>query len=237
MSCTDTDSTSVGRSTDSLSDEFVDCIDDDLSLENSTSPIGNLNELADKTTIMTVEEDEQGGGGRGEAARRRKTNDHDEDTNSDEGIDDENGNDDESAVCKEFEDYLNDEENYLSLCSLSADDTLQHLTDKERLKAVKFKKLERLEYSFENYELFCELAVERYGFLSKKFRRKAWPLLIMHRNKFYQTNYPHACVDDDDQDDAANPVNESNDSTQMLIDRSLRKYNRISKHSFLNDIV
>ena len=80
---------------------------------------------------------------------------------------------------KEFENYLNDENNDVN--DLNHNMETQN-DENHRLKYAKLKKLENLEFSFENYELLRQMGVEKYGFINKKYRRKAWPLLIMYKN-------------------------------------------------------
>jgi hypothetical protein len=80
---------------------------------------------------------------------------------------------------KEFEDYLNDEND-------DANDLNHNLAmqndENHRMKNAKLKKLENFEFTLENYELLRQMGVEKYGFINKKFRRKAWPLLILYKN-------------------------------------------------------
>ena len=80
---------------------------------------------------------------------------------------------------KEFEDYLNDEND-------DANDLNHNLAmqndDNHRMKYAKLKELENFEFTLENVELLRQMGVEKYGFINKKFRRKAWPLLILYKN-------------------------------------------------------
>ena len=95
---------------------------------------------------------------------------------------------------KEFENYLNDENNddnndafYINNyvpSSSGPGGASGNLFESEnhKLKYIKLKKLENLEYTLENYELFRQMGVEKYGFINKKYRRKVWPLLILYKN-------------------------------------------------------
>lgn len=76
-------------------------------------------------------------------------------------------------IDKEFEDFLNDD------TSLSDNLSKENL----KFKSKKIKKLENLDLSFDNFETIRRMAIEKYGFVNKKFRRRAWPILILHRFK------------------------------------------------------
>ena len=105
----------------------------------------------------------------------------------------EHENDDENDldIEKEFEDYLNDENDddnndnfYINKLNSGSNSSLnQQENENHKFKYIKLKKLENLEYTVENYELFRQMGIEKYGFINKKYRRKAWPLLILYKNK------------------------------------------------------
>lgn len=118
----------------------------------------------------------------------------------------------DEIVEKEFEEFLNEDDlKYANGSYLCEHKDL--LSDNDELKLAKYKRLESIEYTFENYEIFQKIAIEKYGFLNKKFRRKAWPLLILYRKKYLnKTN-----------------DNNNNESLKDLIDTSLAKYSEISK--------
>lgn len=78
----------------------------------------------------------------------------------------------EKSIEQEFEDYLKDEE---VLC------------ENNETKKSKLERMNSIEFSFENYEELKKLAVEKYGFVNKKFRRKAWPILILYKNRAHGT--------------------------------------------------
>lgn len=93
--------------------------------------------------------------------------------------DDENFDfDDEKTIDKEFEEYLNDEN--------------ENFVDNEE-KRLKLKKLESLKLNFDNYDEIRKLAIEKYGFVNKKIRQKAWPILILHKNRSMSS--PNAIID------------------------------------------
>ncbi len=74
---------------------------------------------------------------------------------------------DDEQIRKEFEEYLNDEEATL------AD------TNTSDFKQLKLRRLENLEFNEKNLHLLRQMAIEKFGFVNKKFRRKAWPLLLL----------------------------------------------------------
>lgn len=78
---------------------------------------------------------------------------------------------------KEFEDYLNDENNEANDLNIETQND-----ENKRQRYAKLKKLENMEFTYENYEILRQMGVEKYGFINKKYRRKAWPLLIMYKN-------------------------------------------------------
>jgi hypothetical protein len=110
-------------------------------------------------------------------------------------------------VEKELEDYLNDDDPCLDCYKFSSAES--------DLKA-KIESLDSLEFKFENYESFRLLAVEKYGLLNKKFRRKVWPLLILFRNKFYNIGN--------------NSGHDDEPTIDSFIHDSMNKFNHISKH-------
>ena len=98
----------------------------------------------------------------------------------------------------EFENYLNDD---------SDDEEESNNIDEFRSK--KLQQLSELDYdNVDNIELIKQLAIDKYGFIKKKFRRKAWRLLILNQSK-----------------------NVNNGSDEF--NASLEKFNNISKLSFL----
>ncbi|CAF0712881.1 unnamed protein product [Brachionus calyciflorus] len=87
-------------------------------------------------------------------------------------LDDENMTfslDEDKLIEKEFNDYLDDEHEILSEAN----------EEKKR----KIDQLNSIELNFDNYDLIRKMAIEKYGFVSKNFRRKAWPILILHKIK------------------------------------------------------
>jgi len=111
--------------------------------------------------------------------------------------------DDETDIDRELDEYLNDEED-------GHEET-------DHVKLDKLKRLDALACSFENYELFQKMAVERHGLLNKRCRRRIWPLLILYRNRFYNTRK-------NDQDSS-----NENRSLSDIIESSLAKFNKISQ--------
>lgn len=83
----------------------------------------------------------------------------------------------DKLIKKEFEEFLNDDDN---------------LEDNEE-RRLKIKKLELLDLSFDNYDEIRKLAIEKYGLVNKKIRQKAWPILILYKNR--PINSPKALVD------------------------------------------
>ena len=77
----------------------------------------------------------------------------------------------------EFENYLNEENN------------LDHLIfdgeNGEKFQQELNSKISELELlNFESIEDLRRMAIEKYGFVNKKFRRKAWPILIANRKNY-----------------------------------------------------
>jgi hypothetical protein len=120
-----------------------------------------------------------------------------------EGDEAEKASDDSTGIDKEFEDYLNENEEYDTVVSSDSDDALNSSTgapdeaaasasnedfdeffrrESENTKRSKLSKLESAEYSMDNLEYLRRLALDKYGFMNKKIRRKAWPILILSRN-------------------------------------------------------
>jgi hypothetical protein len=72
----------------------------------------------------------------------------------------------DNEINKELEDYLNSED----FNPLVAEPDWQEKLDR----------LEKLDFtSTDIYQTLKRMAVEKYGFMNKKYRRKAWPLLIL----------------------------------------------------------
>lgn len=104
----------------------------------------------------------------------------------DEGPEDDDGLD----IDKEFENYLNDEDDHDDNNGDGGDQMLQdgesHESVRRRLQMEKNAKLEQLESIdfFESADVdiskLRRLAINKHGFVNKKFRRKAWPLLILN---------------------------------------------------------
>ena len=77
-------------------------------------------------------------------------------------------------VEKEFQDYLNEE---------NVSDNLTEYTDNSREEIKqKIKKLENFNFESNNVEAMRQMAINRHGFVTKAFRRKAWPILISNNN-------------------------------------------------------
>jgi hypothetical protein len=78
----------------------------------------------------------------------------------------------DDMIDAEFENYLNDD----------ADD--EESNNDDEFKSEKIKKLNELDYdNLDNIDLIKQLAISKYGFINKKFRRKAWSLLILNQSK------------------------------------------------------
>jgi hypothetical protein len=106
-------------------------------------------------------------------------------------------------IDKEFEDYLNENEDYDTVVSSDSEDAFNtsgaasattsnnnsedfddfFRKESESTKRGKLSELERAEYSIDNLEHLRRLALDKYGFMNKNIRRKAWPVLILSRNK------------------------------------------------------
>jgi hypothetical protein len=105
-------------------------------------------------------------------------------------------NDDrEEYIDREFENYLNDDDeefydilpSYNELINVNSDDlnilVKQKSKELHEKRHLKFKKLESLDFTIENVDELRRIALDKYGFLNKRFRRKAWPVLVMAKNK------------------------------------------------------
>jgi hypothetical protein len=79
---------------------------------------------------------------------------------------------DELDIDAEFENYLNDD----------SDD--EESNNKDEYRSNKLKLLNDLDYNnLDNIDMIKKLAIDKYGFIKKKFRRKAWSLLILNKSK------------------------------------------------------
>ena len=95
----------------------------------------------------------------------------------------ENVDDDSEEVNREFENYLNDgDQVHQNEEESDYDET------NEQLKHAKLKQIDELPISAENYPLFQKLAIERYGLLNKRCRRRIWPLLILYRDRCFSNS-------------------------------------------------
>ena len=103
--------------------------------------------------------------------------------------------DDVSDIDKEFENYLNENEEFDTVPSSYADEN-KTLLNLDGLKRGKLSKLENTEYSAENLKELRQMALDKYGFMNKKFRRKAWPILILSSTEHARSldKYMESCI-------------------------------------------
>lgn len=111
--------------------------------------------------------------------------------------------DDDVDVDLEFENYLNDQDE---------DNSSSEPNENDRVKLEKLKRLDEIECTFENYELLQKMAIERYGLLNKRLRRRIWPILILYRNRFFKSE----------------PDTASTMPLQDMIESTLNRFNKIS---------
>ncbi len=99
-------------------------------------------------------------------------------------------------IALEFENYLNEDSDlYFSK------DLISSKNIKEELE-IKVKKLEEL--NFESIDELRKIAIEKFGFLNKKFRRKAWPRLIANRQNYTSNLNSNNKIDDNPTYNASN---------------------------------
>ena len=182
---------------DNKTDDDADALstEDDFNSQNNFSSNSSSNPKLNSPKNNSVDDEE---GSEDDEREPKKFVEAKEDLVSDSGsyipVDDQNINDNSNFkndldIDKEFEDYLNDEDDdnndnyYLNNYVNNLSSNNQREIENHKLKYIKLKKLQNLEYTYENYELFRQMAIERYGFINKKYRRKAWPLLILYKNK------------------------------------------------------
>jgi hypothetical protein len=179
---------------DNKTDDDADALstEDDFNSQNNFSSNSSSNLKLNSPKSNSVDDEN-------EDEDAKKFQEAKEDLVSDSGsyipVDDQNISDNSNFrndldIDKEFEDYLNDEDDddnndnyYLNNYVNNLNSSNQKEIENHKLKYIKLKKLQNLEYTYENYELFRQMAIEKYGFINKKYRRKAWPLLILYRNK------------------------------------------------------
>lgn len=82
----------------------------------------------------------------------------------------------------EFENYLNEENDLDKLVS----EGCENFEKFQREVNLKIRELENV--NFESISDLRKMAVEKYGLVNKKFRRKAWPILISNRESYLGNN-------------------------------------------------
>ncbi len=88
----------------------------------------------------------------------------------------------DGGIDLEFENYLNEENDLDKLVSEDSD----HFEKFQSEVNAKIERLEKLDF-----ESICDLkkmAIEKYGFVNKRFRRKAWPILVANRDDLNNTS-------------------------------------------------
>lgn len=129
--------------------------------------------------------------------------------------------DEENAIEREFESYLNEEddqdEDEELLMNVGEDDEeimmIDDTTDDQiTTRRSKLACLNRVEYSIENVAELRRLAISSFGFVNKKFRRRAWPLLILSRST---------------------ELIDTSDSIDELLRSSIERFDRISNLTIL----
>ena len=94
--------------------------------------------------------------------------------------------DDESDIDAEFRSYLNEENNNNDDAMCTSDEESCHQAQASELTA-KLKQLEEFDFESGSLETLRRMAIEKYGFVNKKYRRKAWPILILDRKALFRT--------------------------------------------------
>lgn len=89
---------------------------------------------------------------------------------------------DDYGIDLEFENYLNEEND---LDRLFSEESGNFEKFRKEVNA-KIKKLEKI--NFESLSDLRKMAIDKYGFVNKRFRRKAWPVLISNRGNIFNDN-------------------------------------------------
>jgi hypothetical protein len=121
----------------------------------------------------------------------------------------------------EFENYLN-EENDL-------DNLICESENCEKFQAelnLKMKKLETLD--FNSIDDLRQIAIEKYGFVNKKFRRKAWPILIANR-EIYLNDTPTKYNNMNSNNNNSNNIDNNKLNNDYKQKEQTSKFNQISK--------
>lgn len=184
-------------------DEFVDLnsIEDDIESEAELVP-----------KVSPLDENEKNIGDIHKQNQSQKIGDETKLSNLDEDV----AEYDNEEVEREFEQYLNDDSDNNAI--KRDEDELVKSSLEEQEKLEKLRKLELLDFSFENYEIFQKLAIERHGLVNKRLRRRIWPLLILYRSRF--KNFL---------DSESSGEREKNQSIEQMIESSLAKFEDISE--------